>query len=106
MLQSDKNHYLQIHEKFCGGYPSTPVHDPESNQSEGVQEFRVRCYNEVLTIKEFCRSLKDWVGSETYSYGACDGKHLSFALLILPLSVKLGVDRTGFVERRCELILN
>jgi hypothetical protein len=64
----------------------------------------VHC-NEGLTVREH-RGLRERDGTETYYLGTCADMHFSFSRLILPLSVKLGVDRTGFVKRRCELILN
>ena len=71
-IEMDLNKFeSKIWEKFCGGYPSTKVHDLEPNQSEGEQEFRIRCYNEVLTIKEFCMSLPPCFAPCTPLCSAC-----------------------------------
>jgi hypothetical protein len=45
-------------------------------------------YNEVQTVRER-RSLRERVGAETYSYGACDDMHFSTSRLYLPLPVEL-----------------
>ena len=57
-IEMDLNKFeSKIWEKFCGGYPSTKVNDPNPSQPEGESVCNLRCYNEVLTIKEFRRSL-------------------------------------------------
>ena len=66
--------------------------------------FDVTLLSVVVVCEASIHSLRDRAIYEASSFGAYDGKRLSFPLLILPLPVERRVHRTRVIKSDCDLI--